>query len=151
MLVEVELPVLDRAVIQSVFGLGRRQAIELMHRFGGYRSGSTLLVERSRLVADLDRIAATGEYEREEARHEKLVAALARFRRSRRTEEVRIPVSVGVFDARLNALPDAVQLKRGRLEIEFSGCEDLLTKLFTLAQAAVNDFDDFRSASEGGG
>jgi hypothetical protein len=36
----------------------------------------------------------------------------------------------------------------GHLHIEFSGTEDLLTKLFELSQAAANDFDRFRAASE---
>jgi hypothetical protein len=151
MLAEAGLPVVDRAVIQSIFGLGRRQAIDLLHRLGGYRAGSSFLIERTRLIDGLDRIAATGVYEREEARHEKLTAALARFRRSRPAEEVRIQVSPEAFDARLNSLPDAVHLKPGKLEIEFSSCEDLLTKLFMLAQAASNDFDGFRNATAGVG
>ena len=29
------VPVLDRAMIERLFGLGRRRAIELLHRFGG--------------------------------------------------------------------------------------------------------------------
>ena len=149
MLAEVTLPVIDRAVIQSVFGLGRRQAIELMHRFGGYQAGRTFLIERTRLIAELDKIAAGGEYQQEEARHEKLTAAVAKFQRTRRAQEVRIDVSPEVFDTRMSMLPNAVHLEPGKLEVEFSSCEDLLTKLFTLAQAAVNDFDGFEKVSNG--
>ena len=149
MLTEVTLPVIDRAVIQSVFGLGRRQAIELMHKFDAYQAGRTLLIERTRLISELDKIAANGEYEQEEARHEKLTAALARFQRTRRVQEVRIDVAAEVFDTRMSMLPDTVHLAPGKLEVEFSGCEDLLSKLFTLAQAAINDFDTFQKASNG--
>lgn len=151
MLEEVSLPVIDRAVIQKVFGLGRRQAIELMHKLGAYQAGRTFLIERSRLVAELDKIIATGEYQQEEARREKLTVALARFQRTRRAEEVRIPVSADVFSSRMPKLPETVRLEPGRLEIEFSGSEDLLMKLFTLAQAAANDFDAFRERSDGSG
>ena len=45
-------------------------------------------------------------------------------------------------------LPETVQLNPGKLEIEFSGCEDLLSKLFSLAQAAANDYEAFQKASE---
>ncbi len=150
MLAECGLPVVDRAVIQTVFGLGRRQAIEFMHRFGGYEAGHTLLIERGRLIAELDVVASSGEYRQETARREKLTAALSRFRRPRRAEEVRIGVTAEVFGARMPTLPEAVHLQPGRLEIEFSGSEDLLTKLFTLAQVAANDYEGFQKASEVG-
>ena len=149
MLVEVTLPVVDRAVIQSVFGLRRRQAIELMHKFGGYQAGRTFLIERTRLIEELDKIVASGEYQQEEVRHEKLTAALAKLKRTRRAREVRIDVPAEVFDARMSMLPDTVHLAPGKLEVEFSGCGDLLSKLFTLAQAAANDYEGFQKASDG--
>jgi hypothetical protein len=149
MLAEVSLPVIDRAVVERVFGLGRRQAIELMHRFGGYQAGRTFLIERAQLIAALDRIAAGGECQQEEARREKLTAALAKFQRARGAQKVRIEVSADAFDARMGMLPETVHLKPGRLEIEFSGCADLLSKLFTLAQAAANDYQAFQRASDG--
>jgi hypothetical protein len=150
MLSEVTLPVIDRAVIESVFGLRRRQAIELLNQLGGaYKSGKTLLIERTRLIAELDRIAAGGEYRQEQARHEKLTAALARFQRTRRAQEVRIEVSPDVFGTRVAGLPAAVRLQAGKLEVQFSGCQDLVGKLFSVAQAALNDFDAFRNLSDG--
>ena len=151
MLAEVTLPVIDRAVIQSVFGLGRRRAIELLNQLGAYKSGKALLIERTRLIAELDKIAAGGDYRQEQARHEKLSAVLARFQRTRRAQEVRIEVSPEVFSSRVDALPAAVHLRPGKLEVEFSGCEDLVGKLFTVAQAALNDFDTFRDLSNGTG
>ena len=36
-----EVPVVDRAIIERLFGLRRRRAIELLHRFGGYQAGRT--------------------------------------------------------------------------------------------------------------
>jgi len=149
MLAEVSLPVIDRGIIERVFGLRRRQAIELMNRFGAYQAGRTLLIDRARLVAELDKIMAGGDYQQEAARHEKLTAALARFQRTRRAEEVRIPITPEVFASHMSTLPETVHLTAGKLEIEFSGCEDLLTKLFTLAQTAANDFATFESASNG--
>ncbi len=133
MLAEVDLPVIDRAVVERVFGLGRRQAIQLMHRFGGHQAGRTFLIDRKRLVDALDQIAATGECGQEQARHEKLTAALAKVQNGRRAQEVRI-----------EAPPN---MEPGRLE--FSGCEDLPAKLFALAQAAANDYATFQTATDG--
>jgi hypothetical protein len=151
MLAEVDLPVIDRAVVERVFGLGRRQAIELLHRFGGFQAGRTFLIDRKQLMAALDQIIAGDEYQQERTRHEKLTAALAKLQSTRRAKEVRIEVSSDVFDSRMRTLPEAVHLEPGRLEVEFSGCEDLLTKLFALAQTALNDFEGFQKVSEGAG
>jgi hypothetical protein len=43
----------DRAVIEQIFGLKRRQAIELLHQFGGYQAGRTFLLDRVRLLEAL--------------------------------------------------------------------------------------------------
>jgi hypothetical protein len=58
---------------------------------------------------------------------------------------VRIPVPP---DLLLSSLSPGVALEAGHLHIAFTGTEDLLGKLFELAQAASNDFDRFRAASE---
>jgi len=148
-LVECGLPVVDRAVIQGVFGLGRRQAIELMHRFGGYQAGRTFLIERNRLVGELDAIGSSDEYKQEMTRHEKLTTSVVKLQRERRAKEVRIEVSAEVFDNRMATLPESVHLEPGKLEIEFSGSQDLLAKLFALSQAAANDYDGFLNVSDG--
>ena len=41
MLESFDVPVVDRAVIEHLFGLRRRRAIQLPHRFGGYQAGRT--------------------------------------------------------------------------------------------------------------
>jgi hypothetical protein len=39
----LDVPVVDRSVCERVFGVRRRQAVKLMHQFGGYRSGNAVL------------------------------------------------------------------------------------------------------------
>ena len=150
MLVDAGLPVVDRAAVERLFGLQRRQAIELMHRFGGYQAGRTFLIAREQILAQLDSILATGEYEQEAARRERLVAVVESVRRTRQSESVRIPVSPEVFDSRIGTLGPGVQLEPGKLEIEFAGPEDLLRKLFGLAQAVANDYAGFERAAATG-
>jgi hypothetical protein len=149
MLAEITLPVVDRAMIQSLFGLGRRQAIEMMHRFGGYQAGRTFLIERTRLIAGLDAISSGREYEQETARREKLTTVLQQFHEEQRARGVRINVAPEAFEARMSMLPATVRLQPGKLEIAFSGTEDLLTQLFTLARVAANDYAAFCQASAG--
>jgi hypothetical protein len=47
----LEVSVVDRAMIERLFCLKRRRAIELMHQFGGYQTGRSFLVERRSILA----------------------------------------------------------------------------------------------------
>jgi len=58
MLETFEVPVVDRAIIERLFGLRRRRAIELLHRFGGYQAGRTFLSDRRVLIEHLLRLTA---------------------------------------------------------------------------------------------
>src|SRR3954470_19869243 len=93
MLEDARLPVIDRASVERLFGLERRQAIDLMHRFSGYQAGRTFLIGREQLIDALDAIAASGDYQQEAARRDRLVASVDAARRTRQTEAVRIPVA----------------------------------------------------------
>jgi len=148
MLEAFDVPVIDRSVIEQLFGLRRRRAITLLHRFGGYQAGRTFLVERQALIDQLRHIAEGEEFQREQGRKERLGCALDELRRHRSAARVKIPVSSEAFSMKLAGLSPGVQLEAGHLHIEFSGAEDLLSKLFELSQAANNDFDRFRSVAE---
>jgi hypothetical protein len=114
-----------------------------------YQAGRTFLIERNRLVGELDAIGSSDEYKQEMTRHEKLTTSVVKLQRERRAKEVRIEVSAEVFDNRMATLPESVHLEPGKLEIEFSGSQDLLAKLFALSQAAANDYDGFLNVSDG--
>jgi hypothetical protein len=47
-LTAIEVPVVDRAVFERVFGVRRRRAIQLLHHFGGFQAGRTFLVDHRR-------------------------------------------------------------------------------------------------------
>ena len=148
MLETFDVPVVDRAVIERLFGLRRRRAIELLHRFGGYQAGRTFLVDRRLLIEHLRRLAAGEEFQVERRRKERLDDAVDQLRRHQAAARVRIPVEPGVSRRKLDELSAGIALEAGRLHIEFAGAEDLLAKLYELAQAASNDFDRFRAAAE---
>ena len=84
----------------------------------------------------------------ESQRKERLDDAVDQLRRHQAAARVRIPVEPGVSRRKLDELSAGIALEAGRLHIEFAGAEDLLAKLYELAQAASNDFDRFRAAAE---
>ena len=143
-----DVPVVDRAIVERLFGLRRRQAIELLHRFGGYQAGRIFLVDRHLLIENLRRLADGEEFQRESRRKERLDRAVDQLRRNRTAARVKIPVQPDVCSRKLAGLSPGVSLEAGHLHIAFSGAEDLLGKLFELSQAASNDFDRFRAAAE---
>lgn len=148
MLESFDVPVVDRAVIEHLFGLRRRQAIELLHRLGGYQAGKTFLVDRHLLIEHLQRWASGEEFERESRRRERLDHAVDEMRRCHAAARVRIPVPGDVYNRKLADLSAGVALQPGHLHVEFSGAEELLGKLFELAQVASNDYDRFRATVE---
>jgi hypothetical protein len=151
MLESFDVPVVDRAVVERLFQLRRRRAIELMHRLGGYQAGRTFLVDRQVLIERLRRLAAGEDCEREGRRRARLQDAVAEMRRYRAAARVQIPVPADVCGRMLADLSTGVALEPGHLHVVFSGAEELLGKLYELAQVASNDFDRFRAAVEPAG
>lgn len=151
MLEVFDVPVVDRAVIERLFGLRRRRAIELLRRFGGYQAGRTFLVDRHALIDQLRRMAEGEEFQWEFQRKERLGQAVDQLRRHQAAARVRIPVPPNGLSGKMAELSAGVALQPGQLHIEFCGTEDLLRKLYELAQAASHDFDRFRAAAEPAG
>jgi len=148
MLEAFDVPVVDRSMIERVFGLRRRRAIELLHCFGGYQAGRTFLIGRHVLIDHLRRLAEGEEFHLEKRRKERLAHTIDQLRRHHAAARVKIPVPPDVRNRKLAELSAGVALEAGHLHIEFSGAEDLLTKLFELSQVASNDFERFRAAAE---
>jgi hypothetical protein len=144
----VSVPVIDRRMVERLFGVRRRRAIELMHVFGGLQSGQGFLLDRLDLIRQLKRIQAGAGFAVEEERRQRLVEALEEARRYRVSAKVSIPVLS--CNGKLAKLPDGIWLAPGSLKVDFRRAEELLGKLFALAQTAAADFEAFRSAVDGG-
>jgi hypothetical protein len=144
----MEVPVIDRAVFERLFGIRRRRAIQLMHFFGGYQAGRTFLLDRIKLMEQLEPIQAGAEFAMEARRKQKLTAALEKARRYRAASQVVLPVDTGQLEGRLIDLPDGIRLGPGSLHVEFGKAEELLAKLFALSKVAANDFESFRNTAE---
>jgi len=133
----MEPPVIDRSACEKLFGVRRRQAVQLMHGFGGYRSGNAVLLDRATLIIQLEAIAAGSDVERERCRKALLAEKIGELHRYRAAAAVRIPVLPRA------ELPAGVSFGAGRMTVEFSTVEDLLSKLHGLAQRAAAEFESF--------
>ena len=137
-------PVLDRALMERIFGLRRRSAIDLLHRFGGYQSGKTFLIDRVALLEQLEGLIADPDYRQSKLRRERLVESLDRLRRLRAGAQVRI-APPHTEPAGPDMLPEGLEMGPGRLTVTYESPEDLLAKLYALAQAAATDYEGFRA------
>lgn len=139
------VPVIDRAVCERIFGVRRRRAVELMHRFGGYQSGNTILLDRMDLIRRLESLESGSEVGHERQRKARLSEELDGLHRHHAAASVGIPV----VPVMVGILPEGIAFDGGRMMVEFAGVEDLLGKLYALAKAAATDFEAFRTAADG--
>ena len=143
-LTAVEAPVIDRAMCERIFGVRRRRALQLMHSFGGWQSGQAYLVDRLALLRQLEPFQNGAELVMEQRRRQRLQETLEETRRHRVAARVILPVPGDANLRTMVDLPAGVHLQPGSLRVEFGEAEELLAKLFELAQAAAHDFDGFR-------
>src|SRR5579872_6327172 len=109
----MNVPVVDRAVFERLFGVRRRRAIQLLHYFGGYQSGRTFLVDRLSLIEQLAPLEASADFAVEQRRRQRLVESLENLRRSRASAAVVIRVEAGAQNGA--GLPAGVQFEPGLL------------------------------------
>jgi hypothetical protein len=144
----LQVPVVDRAVCERIFSVGRRRAISLMQCFGGYRSGNAVLVDRLELIAKLEDLWESPDAVSEQKRKTRLADRLESVRRYQKAAAVVIPVSASSDEIRLPELPVGIAIESGRLTVEFNRTEELLQRLFEVAKAAANDFEAFQAVVE---
>jgi hypothetical protein len=132
-------PVLDREALEQLLSVGRRDAIRLMHRMGGYQAGRTFLVERETLREMLSTVLAGDAWRWEATRRRRVAGNIAAARREWQARRVVLTPTARTTPQ----LPRTVRLERGHLEIEFHGTVDLLTQLLQLSQTISADLDRF--------
>ena len=151
----LETPALDRGMIEQLFGISRSGAIRLMARVERPRAGAPNVLDREKLLAWLDQLAATRPVVGSVERERRLRAELARAAQeagTRATAVVSVPMS-GPDSSESNEAagwPAGVTLPEpGLLAIRFSSAEQLLGCVLALAEAAAGDYGAFRARLEG--
>ena len=142
-LAALDVPVVDRAVCERLFRLRRRRAIDVIRSFGGYQAGRTFLIDRAGLMARLEQVRDSPDFKLEWQRKERLAERLEAMRRMQSGAKVAIPVATEALSQRLPDLPAGVELGAGELRVRYESAEELLSKLFALAQAIANDYETF--------
>ena len=143
-------PWIDRPALESLLGVGRRRAQQLLAPIAIRRVGTSVVASRADLMGHLKRIAAGEEAYYEERRRNRLSAHLAQARE----EWVRQPpVWVDVSEAQrrrveahdFDGLPEGVELGPGTITVRFGQPDEALQKLTALAMAIGRNrqaFDD---------
>jgi hypothetical protein len=144
-----QAPVLDRAAIERLFGLKRRQAINLMSHFEGYLSGRHWLISRQKILDQLDRVANAPGYGKQLRAKRNLSAYVETVKAAR--IELERPIQEPDQDQwpqpTNSPLPMGVVCPRpGRMVIDYENVDALLATLNALALAAVADFAEFSEA-----
>jgi len=146
---QLDIPIVDRAMFEKLFGVGRRRAIQLMHHFDGHQVGRTFIIDRRLLLDRLQARRSGAHFDYEQTRRRRVVEELERLRKLSPGRNVRIAVQPEARDHRLADLPAGIHLKPGELRMEFAGIEDLLRHLFELSQVILNDYHRFAEIVEG--
>lgn len=138
-------PLLDRAAVEELFGVRRRQAIRLLNAASGYQVGKTFIVGRDALIHFLERVDQNGATREARARKQRVATALNEVANYAQAQRVEVRPASSALNFRPANLPAAVELVApGRLQISYSSAEDLLARIVELAASATNDFPAFR-------
>ena len=140
----LESPALDRAMVEELFALSRRQALRLMAAVHPHRKGRPSLIPRAALLASLDTLLAKRPIQGEILRKRRLRESLLALEREARPRTSPVTPSP-------NSLPwpEGVSIPAlGCLEIRFATGEELLGRVLALAEEAARDFDGFMTRLE---
>lgn len=126
------IPFFRRRDIEALFGLKRRQAINLMHKIGAVRVSNEIAIPQKDLVAWLEKRSLDPARMREIRRQERVIGRIIELKAETAARAVKIvlPNPVPSPD-----LPAGVSLQPGILSVSFHNEEQLLERLFLLARA----------------
>ena len=145
-LTDIDVPVIDRPTIERLFGVGRRQANNLMRIHHGYQLGTSKVVARDKLLAGLEKMGAhRGVATAETTRKSRLIEALEAIQRRPRPRRIPPPPP---RQGSTSLPPGFTVTAPGELTLQFSTPEELLGRIQSLLEAAVKDFASFELSLE---
>jgi hypothetical protein len=125
------IPFFRRRDIEALFGLKKRQAVNLMHRIGAIRVSRELAVDKRDLIRWLEQMLEDPSVAAEWRRHERVVDRIVELKAETAARAVKIVLP----DPKPSIeLPDGVALQPGLLTISFENEQELLERLFLLAR-----------------
>lgn len=125
------IPFFRRKDIEALFGLKKRQAVNLMHRIGAIRVSRELAVDKRDLVAWLERLIEDPSVAIEQRRHERVIDRIVELKAEAAARAVKLVLPEPTSSVEL---PEGVALQPGLLTISFQSDQHLLERLFLLAR-----------------
>ena len=125
------IPFLRRRDIEALFGLRKRQAVNLMHRIGAVRVSRELAVRQQDLVHWLEHMLADPATAMEWRRQEAVIGRIVDLKAEAAARAIKIVLPAPMT---LEDLPDGVSLQPGLLTISFQNEQQLLERLFLLVR-----------------
>jgi hypothetical protein len=135
---------LDRGTIETLLGVRRRRAILILHACKASRRGRDLLAARKAFVAFLKSQSHEAALSRERGRQQQVAEALGLARRELAVPSISLPRQRTTLT--LAGLPEGIHLTQGNLSIDFTTAQDLVEKMFTLAQGFADDYESLEAA-----
>ena len=146
---------LGRPEIEAAFGVGERDAIRLLHRFGAERQGDALALSRSGLLAQFRSLKEGAAYQAFLRQRGNLAAQLAQAREETRARQFRVrSLPPSSPQTGFESLPASLTWRRaarapaGRFEILYENGEDLLWQLAEFLEAAGRNRPEFFRGTE---
>ena len=137
-------PFVDRATVETLLGVGRRRAQQILAPCVTDRVGTNGLAEREQLILRLQQVARGEEGRWEQQRRHRVAHVLARLRQERMTQpQLPVEAPVTIVNQDWETLPADVHLAPGRITVAFEHPQEGLEKLLALAMAISNDFEQF--------
>jgi hypothetical protein len=137
----LEDSVVDRRAIEYVFRVSQTEAGRLLRRMGCVLAGHAKVVPRYQVQEWLRQVRRSGGYDTELHRVERLDEKLKALAKAK--AGARVILRPDPAPRTMTDLPPGVTLSPGCLEVRFFGAQDLLGRLFGLAQAISQDFRRF--------
>jgi hypothetical protein len=125
------IPFFRRSDIEALFGLKRRQAINLMHRVGAVRVSHEIAVPQRDLVSWLEKTVLDPAAAREIRRQERVIGRIVDLKAETAARAIKIVLPDAAPSAEF---PDGISLQPGLLTVSFDNEQQLLERLFLLAR-----------------
>lgn len=125
------IPFFRRRDVEDLFGLKKRQAVNLMHRIGAVRVSRELAVPQRDLVRWLEERIANPAVRIEKQRQDRVIDRIVELKAETAARFVRITLPDRAPSA---DLPGGVSLQPGLLTISFDNEQQLMERLFLLAR-----------------
>jgi len=135
----------DRRLVEEVLGVSKTVAWRILRKCRAEEGpGNTLICRREDFVEALRQMEANPEVQadvRRRNRVEDRLAQLARLAHTQRTKVAEDEEARELLATRFNRLPAGVDLRPGRLTIDFQGTADFLKKFGAVVFALQNEYE----------